>query len=178
MTLFLAIWGAVLGTLTFLWNLLKWHHEKPQIIAAVQAVESFWTENSFAGIRLTLRNRGGKKTTVEEIFLYQQPRWFEFGLFGVLLRLRRQAAWRHNVSVSNAKTAKLPAVLDVNEVWEGFIPLEANEPDNADEMRQIDINRPIAESLKSGNLRYSIQCSHTSQRLRGLVRNEDDSLAV
>jgi hypothetical protein len=169
MTLFIAIWGAVLGTLTFFWNLWKWRRENPRIAATVEAVESFCTENSFAGIRMTLRNRGGRKTTIERISLYRRLEWFEFGLASVLIRLNGEAAWEQNVGVSNPKTAKIPVVLDVNEFWEGFIPLEANEPDNEEELRQIDINRTIPEILRSGKLRYSILCSHTSRRIRGLV---------
>ena len=173
MTLFIAIWGAVLGTLTFSWNLWKWRRENPRIAATVEAVESFWTENNYAGIRITLRNRGGRKTTIERISLYQRLQWFEFGLAGVFLRLHGEAVWEQNVGVSNPKTAKIPVILDVNELWEGFIPLEANEPDNEEELRRIDINRTIPKVLRSRKLRYSILCSHTSHKICGLVKNQN-----
>jgi hypothetical protein len=172
MTLFIAIWGAALGTLTFFWNLWKWRLENPCIVVTVEAVESFWTENTFGGIRMTLRNRGGKITTVERIYLYRRQDWFEYGFVGILLRFQREVPWQQDVGVSNSKTAKIPVVLDVNELWEGFIPLEANEPDNEEELRQISINRAIPEILRSGKLRYSILCSHTNRRIRGLVQNE------
>jgi len=176
MTLALAIWGAVLSTVTFVWNVVKWLQEKPRIFAAIQAVESLWSEGHYGGIRLKLRNRGGKKTTVEAIFFYQRQPWFEDGLAGFLHRLAGRVKWRHNLGVSNPKTAKLPVVLDINEVWEGFIQLEPNDPDDEEERRQLDINRPLAAGLKSGVLRYSIQCAHTNQRIRGVVGTEDDSL--
>jgi hypothetical protein len=176
MTLFIAIWGAVLGTMTFFWNLWKWHQENPRIVATVQTIESSWSEGGFAGIRLILRNRGGEKTTVEKIFFNQRPRWFELGLCSVLLRLRGEVKDRQNMGVSNPKTVQLPVVLDVNGVWEGFVPLELNDPDNEEEIRQIEINHKLVEALKSGVLRYSIQCSHKKNRIRGVVGAADDSM--
>lgn len=176
MTLYIAIWGAVLGTVTFVWNIWKWRQESPCIVETVEAVKSHWNENEYAGIRLILRNRGGKKTTVEEIFLCQRPRWSEWGWYCVLFRVRGEVTWQHNVGVSNPKTAKLPVVLDVNEVWKGFIPLELNDPDNEEELHQLERNREPLEILKSGKLRYSIQCSHTRRRIRGWVGNEDDEI--
>lgn len=176
MTLYIAIWGAVLGTVTFAWNIWKWRRESPRIVEVIEVVNSLWTENGFAGIRLVLRNRGGQKTTVEQIFLYQRAQWSEWGLYGVLMRLRGESAWQHCVGNSNPKTTKLPVVLDVNAVWEGFIPLELSDPDNEDEVCQIEMNRKLLETFKSGSLRYSIQCSHTSRRIRGLVRIEDERM--
>ena len=172
MTLHIALWGAVLATLTFLWNILKWREERPRIFATVEAIESLLTENSFAGISLTLRNRGGKKTTIESIFLYRRQGWFEFGLAGVLDRICRRVPLKFNVSVANPKTVELPKVLDVNESWERFIPLEASGEESEEVRRQIDHNRAIMKVLQAGGLRYAIQCSHTSRKLRGLVQQE------
>jgi hypothetical protein len=171
MTLFLAIWGAAIGTLTFFWNLWKWKQESPHVKATVEAVESTWTENS-SGIRLLLRNRGGKKTTIEEILLYRRQEWFSDGLTGILFRVKKIVPWGQNLSVSNPKTIKLPVILDVHETWEGFIPFEANEADNEDEQRIIDRNREAARLLQIGKLRYSIHCSHTDRRITGFVKNE------
>ena len=176
MTFYLAIWGAVLATVTFIWNIWKWRQESPHIVEKVEAIRSLRSENNYAGIRLTLRNRGGKRTTVEKIFINRRPRWLEFGLFSILLRLRREVVWQQNVGVSNPKTAKLPVILDANEVWDGFIPFESNDPENEDELRQIDINRELIETVGSGSLRYSIQCAHTNHRIRGMIESENDSL--
>ena len=175
-TLYIALWGAGLGTLTFCWNIMKWRQEKPCIIATLEAVESLFKENSFVGIRLTVRNRGGKKTTIERVYLYRRQRWFEFGLGGVWTRIISALPWQFNVGVANRNTIELPKVLDVNESWERFIPLEAGEDDSEEVLRQIDHNRSIVEVLRTGELRYSIQCSHTSHKLRGLVHHEIDSL--
>lgn len=174
MTLFVAIWGAVLGTVTFAWNVWKWRRESPRVVASIEAVKSLWDEKRYARIRLALRNRGGKKTTVEEIFLCRRPEWQQHGLWAILYWIRREVDWQQNVGISNHKTAKLPAVLDVNEVWEGFIPLELDDPDDDEEQNQIHLNREILGILNKGKLRYSIQCSHTNRRIRGVVRDEDD----
>jgi hypothetical protein len=120
------------------------------------------------GFSLTIRNRGGNQTTVEEVSLYRRQGLFEFGLAGAWLGIREDWAWTQSLRVSNPKTVKLPVVLDSNGVWEGWVPLEANEPDD-DELKQIKINREIASTLPSGKLRYSIQCSHSNRKLDGRV---------
>ena len=176
MTLFIAIWGVILGTVTLIWNIVRWRQEKPRITATVEALESFWSENNFRGIRLTIRNRGGKRTTIEQVFFYERTPWFKYGFESVLERLGKEIEWQQNVGVANQKTVKLPVVLDVNEMWEGFVQLETNEPDNEDELRQVENNHRLLGPLKSGNLRFSIQCSHTKRRVRGLIRGEEDSL--
>lgn len=165
-----------MGTVTFAWNIWKWRQESPRIVGTIEAIRSHWTENEYAGIRLTLRNRGGKRTTVEEISLCQRPRWSEWGWHCILFRLRGEVTWKHDVGFSNSKTAKLPVVLDVNEVWKGFIPLELNNPDDDEERQQLERNRDALKILKSRKLRYSIQCSHTHRRLRGWVGNEDEGI--
>ena len=176
MTFYLAVWGAVLATVSLAWNFWKWRLDSPRVVETIEAVKSLWSENAYAGIRLTLRNRGGKKTTVEEIFFYRRPHWLEHGFYSVLCRLRREADWQQNVGNSSPETVKLPVILDVNGVWEGFIPLELDDPDNEKELRQLDRNREILKTLKSGNLRYSIKCSHTNSRIRGRVGDEDDMI--
>ena len=169
-TTFIAAWGAILGTLTFIWNILRWRQERPQISARIEAVESFSSENCYAGVRLKIRNRGGKKTTVENIILYRRPTWSEFGVSSILLLLSRESAWEQNIVGSRLKTAVLPVVLDINGVWEGFIPFEANDEDNEEELRQIDKSRYLVEALRIGKVRYSIICSHTNTQKTGVVR--------
>lgn len=170
LTAILAVWGALIGTLTFIWNVLKWWQERPQISACIEAVESFSKDNCYAGIRLKVRNRGGKKTTVENIVFHRRPTWGEFGAESILMLWYRETAWEHNVVGSYLKTAMLPVVLDINDVWEGFIPFEANDEDNEEELRQADRSRYLAEALRIGKVRYSIECSHTNTRKTGVVR--------
>lgn len=172
LTPYIAVWGAFLGTLTFCWNILRWRQERPRVLATVEAVKSMGKNDCFSGIRLTLRNRGGKKTTIEHIILYRRERWFESGLGGFLARIIGDVASQFNVGAANRNTIELPKMLDVNELWQRFIPLEASEDDSEEVLRQIDHNRGIVADLHAGVLRYSIQCSHTGRKLRGLVRPE------
>jgi hypothetical protein len=175
MTLFLAIWGAAIGTLAFVWHIVEWYQARPQIVATIEAIESFQKDDAFAAIRLTLRNRGGKKTTVEEIFFYQKLNWFEHGLWSVVSRLKENANWIYHVS-ANQETAKLPTVLDVHGVWKGFITLEASDTEDEKELNTVDRNRDLARKLKAGKLRYSIQCAHTDKRIRGAIAFENFDL--
>jgi hypothetical protein len=173
LTLYVAVWGAAIGSLTFIWNLLKWRRERPRLSATIEAVKSFWKEDDYACIRLTLRNRGQQRTTVEEVYLYERPLWSKLGLFGVWLRLTGDNAWNQRASVSNPETVKLPAALDGNDVWTGFIPLEASDGDNEKELRQIDRNKGLVNILHSGRLRFSVQCAHTDRCTKGVVQSVD-----
>jgi len=166
----IAVWGAVLGTLTFVWNVRKWRQERPKIFACIEAVESLSKGNSYAGVRLKIRNRGGKQTTVENIILYCRPTWGEFGFQSILMALAGYSAWEQNVAGSNLKTAALPAVLAINGAWEGFIPLEANDEDDEEELRLVERGRHLADALRNGKVRFSIVCSHTNARKTGLVK--------
>lgn len=174
MTLFVAIWGAALGTITFAWNVWKWRQESPRIVATVEAVRSLWDGNNYVGIRMKLRNRGGKKTTIEKIHFCRRSDWERWGAWAILRRLRREVDWQCNVGASNPKTAKLPVVLDVNEAWDGYVQLEIEDPGDEKEEDQVNRNKDILEILKAGKLRYSVQCSHTHRRICGPVREEDD----
>lgn len=172
-TLIIAIWGAAIGTLSFLWNVLRSLHDKPRIAVTIEAVPSDWTEGSFRGIRLELRNRGRVKTTVEGIYFFGRAQFSEFGLSTIRFWLTGDPAWEQNAAASNPKTVALPTILDTNGVWEGYIKLEANEPDNEEEQIQIDRNRHLLKYLPTGKVRYSVQCSHKSRRMRGRVRSTD-----
>ena len=172
-TTIIAVWGAVLGTLTFFWNVLKWRQESPQISACVEAVESFSKDDCYSGIRLKIRNRGGKKTTVENIFLFSQPSWARFVPRRVAWSLSPESCWERNIAASHLKSAVLPVVLDINGVWSGFIPFEANDEDDEEELRDADKSRDLAKALRIGKVRYSIVCSHTNTRKNGVIGRED-----
>jgi hypothetical protein len=169
-TLYVAAWGAITGTLTFIWNVVRWRQERPNISATIEAVTSFWNEDGYACIRLALRNRGRQRTTVEDIYLYKRPTWTEFGFNGILMWLEGENAWNQRIRASNPKTVKLPAVLDVNEVWTGFIPLECHDEDDEEKARQVNCNRELINVFRSGHLRFSVQCAHTDRRMEGAVR--------
>jgi hypothetical protein len=169
-TLCVAIWGAALGSLTFIWNVLRWRQERPNISATIEAVKSFCDEDGYACIRLALRNRGRLKTTVEDVYLLAWPTWTEFGLRGILMRLAGENAWNQRMSGSNANTVKLPTALDVNEVWTGVVPLECHDENDEEASLQVHRNRELVNLLRSGRLRYSVQCAHTDRRMVGAVR--------
>jgi hypothetical protein len=157
--------------LTLLLVIRKWKRERelPRVIANVEAIPSLRVDGSYRAIRIILRNRGGTKTTVEGIILCRRPGWFEFGIIGPLLRLDGVSPWRFNVGFKSRKTVALPVTLDVNGLWESFIPLEPENPDNKEEVIRIEKFNEAVKVLRSGAMRYSIQLSHTNRNLDGWV---------
>ena|ERR1041385_494033 len=170
MTPLLATWGAALGTLSFVWNIWKSRRENPQIDAVVEAIPSFTIENGFAAVRITLRNRGGKKATVERIMFYRRQGWLEDGYSGFVWRLLRLVPWQQNLGVSQPETVRLPAIIDSGGMWQGLVRIEANEDEENEPPTHIGTELP--KLISNGKLRYSVHCSHTDRRIRGFVRIE------
>lgn len=175
--LFAAIASALALALTFLLGIWRWISRRqrrnpgPLVDARVEAIRSLNVEGSYRAIRIILRNLGETKTTVEEIILCRRPGWFEFGILGPLVRLSGLLPWRFNAGFASRKTVALPVTIDVNGLWESFIPLEPADPANQEEIRQFERLRfdEAAKILRSGGMRYSIQLSCPTRVLAGSV---------
>ena len=61
----LAILGACTGTLALIWDIFKWRHDGVHL--AVEAITFGFDEPE--GFTLTINNRGGKPTTLTEVWL-------------------------------------------------------------------------------------------------------------
>lgn len=155
LTTFLAIWGALLGTISLLWNLWRWRRELPQLAVKVEARESYIEEDAGC-IVFEIRNRGGRPTTVEEIVLinYEDSFWGKLGFFGQC----------ENVWVKYPETVKLPVVLKTGEVWKAHVPY----PD--EDHRLLDLDK--ADLILRRRLFYKITCAHEDRPIRGRVRRE------
>lgn len=154
LTPYLAVWGAALSTVTFIWNFWKWHREAPLIAAKVEAHESL-EEDGLGAIHYELRNRGGKPTTIEEIMLVK----YQPGFRGLL----RQYEICENESVANRETVKLPVVLKPGELWKGYSVI-----DREHGSRDLDKNALIL----TGQLFWKVRCAHNDRLLSGKVRPE------
>lgn len=152
LTTFLAIWGAVLGSLSLAWNVWTWLRGRPRIVAKVKLRE--WLNGH--SICYEIRNRGDKPTTIEEIMLVK----YQDGFWGLL------GQHEHVVYASGAyrETAKLPSHLAPGEVWKGYSPI----PDE----RGILNGRQLA-LIEEGRYYFKIQCAHTDRLLKGKVRPEN-----
>ncbi len=147
----LAVWGAVLGTLSFAWNVWTWLRSRPRIAVKVELREML----DEAAICYEIRNRGDKPTTVEEIMLVK----YQDGLPG-LLHLFEHV---ENVSAKYRATAKLPVQLSPGDVWKGhsLMPGERS-------LMEMDKLALIAK----GQLHFKIRCAHTDRLLSGKVTTE------
>jgi len=156
LTSYLAAWGAALSTFTAVWNVWKWHREKPRIAAKVEARESFETDG-FSTVTYELRNRGDKPTTIEEIMLVSH----EGGLSGRLFGYGECCSYE---SVSNRNTVQLPAVLRPGEIWKGYSVLPEEE--------RVPIRENKSKLIAAGKLAYRIRCAHTDKLICGKIKPE------
>lgn len=149
LTSFLAIWGAALSTFTLLMNLAKWRRERPRIAAEVETYEGV----GGAGIRFTIRNRGDRPTTIEEVTLltYQQ------GFLG-FLGMKESEEY---LSAKHGKTVKLPASLGPGEIWRGDAPFLVGWRADADEKLFL---------IHAKRLFYRVRCAHSGRPILGRVR--------
>ena len=160
LTSVLAIWGAALSTITFVWNVWKWRRENPRIAVKVEALESHETDG-FRGISYELRNRGGKMTTIEEIMLvkYQPGFW---GLLGLYEHCRYE-------SQASRKSVKLPVALQPGGVWNGYTQIAEERS-----LTGMDTN----DLILKGRLFYKIRCAHTDRLISGKVKPERVSMRI
>lgn len=147
----LAVWGAVLGTLSFAWNVWTWLRSRPRIAVKVELREML----DESAICYEIRNRGDKPTTVEEIMLVK----YQDGLPGLLHNFEHV----ENVSAKHRETAKLPVQLSPGDIWKGHSSI--NEERGLMEMDKLAL---IAE----GRLYFKVRCAHTGRLLSGKVKPE------
>lgn len=149
LTSFLAIWGAALSTLTLLLHLAKWRRERPRIAAEVETYEVL----GGGGIRFSVRNRGDKPTTIEEVMLLTyQPNIM--GAFGM------KASEEYLAGRDEGK-AKLPARLGPGEIWRAEIPFFQGRRGDAAEKLSL---------IQAGKLFYKVRCAHSPRPKIGKVR--------
>lgn len=152
----LALWGALTGTGVLLWEVFKWHRDRPQLVAKVQAQEFC---DDITGIHYEIINRGSKATTVDEIKLVTYHKGW-LGWFGM-------PECVINTSVKYPNTVKLPARIEPGDIWKGFSSIEGEE-----EAVMALQDQTHKEHIRSGTLHYKIRCTHTDRLLSGRVRLE------
>ena len=162
LTTVLAIWGAVLSTVVFLWDIRKWMRNNPKIVAKIEFHEPI-TEDGEGWISYEIRNRGGRPTTIEELMLVK----YQPGIWGWL----RFYEFSENVWVRHKDTVKLPVVLQPGEVWKGHSPVTAG-PDGMFE------DRDRQALILAGQLYFKIRCAHSDRLISGRVIPERPNLRL
>jgi hypothetical protein len=154
-TTFLALWGSVLATFTFVWNLSKWLRDRPRLSVNIEHCEGPWGD----GISMKIRNRGEKPTTIEQVMLVTYPNWL-LSLFGV---------FPNHVEYTSAKysdSVKLPFKIHYGETWEGFVQI----PDEKHGFMNREHDK--LKLIQQGRLYFKIRCAHTDKLISGTVRRE------
>jgi len=146
-----AVWGAILATVTFGWNIWRWRSENTLIVVKTGLYE--WPMEE--GIQLEIRNLGGKKTVIEELRLTK----FWNGFYGYL------GLCEHQEYASNKyrETVVLPFALEPNCSWKGRIPFEEDSA-NALKKRLL---------LTKHRLYCQIFCSHRLKPITVRVSPDD-----
>jgi hypothetical protein len=140
LTQFLAIWGAVISTIAFIWQVYQWKHSVPRIAVRAEILESCSTGADDL-IFFELRNRGRQPTTVEEIMFIEHRSWYA--------RITRIPDHLENIWVGHEKTMRLPVVLQPGQMWKGHCPLDAKH-----ESRMFD-GKTRRQRFNEGRLRFA-----------------------
>lgn len=153
-----AIYGAVLSSVVFLWQIYQWRRSHPRIVVKAM-VRNMDLPNEERWISFEIRNRGGKATTIEEIMFVDYANWFM-----QLVKVPNKVEY---LSRYHKDSIKLPAVLQPNDLWTGRCPL-LPEPERARSGRA----GTRRMRFECGRLFYRIQCSHLDRPLAGVVERE------
>lgn len=156
LTTILAVWGAVLSTVTVIWNLWRWRQEKPLIVAKAMLCGT----GKDKCIRIEIRNRGGRPTTLEDVWLVK----YMDGIAG-LLRFQARTTY---LAAKFGKRINLPVMLAAGGVWKEDVPLWDGERTPSDDDRE--------ELVEKGLLYFKVCCAHTDRRVAGKVMPESFSL--
>jgi hypothetical protein len=162
LTTILAIWGALLSTVVFLWDIRKWLYNKPRIATRVEFHKAM-EEDGEGWISYEIRNRGGRATTIEELKLVK----YRDGIWGWL----RFYEIYENEWVKHPDTVKLPVVLQPGELWKGHSPLSK-------EGRRFSTGLDHDALIAKGRLYFKIRCAHSDRLISGKVRAEDFQLRL
>lgn len=149
---FLAWFGATTGTFALLWDIYKWRQDGVRL--SVEAVT--FGIGKPEGITFTISNRGGKPTTLSEVWLTHPAdhHWF--------LRL---IPFFHNTRLifgDRSSALKLPTILNPGEMRTADFSFETDD--------SLMGNNDYPKLIAAGELHYSIKCSHSNRCHRGLVK--------
>ncbi len=148
----LALWGAVVGSLSLVWNIWTWCRSRPRIKAKIELREL----GIGFEIRYEIRNQGDKPSTIEEIMLVK----YQDGILG-FFGMPEHVEYFSGV---HRKEQKLPAALAPGELWTHSSPMsEDRRPDSMD----------VLALIESGRLYFQIRCTHTDRKVSGKVRHEN-----
>jgi hypothetical protein len=143
--------GAITGTLALGWDIYKWRQDGVRL--AVEAV-TFGIDRP-EGITFTICNRGGKPTTLSEIWLtHSADAWF--------LKLFPLFHNAHRLFYKSHSGLKLPSLLQPGEMRTADYSFKSEDV----LMDSDDYPKLIA----AGELHYKIKCSHSDRCKRGLVK--------
>ncbi len=146
----LAYIGAATGTIALIWDIFKWFREGVNI--SVEAVT--FGINKPEGITFTISNRGGKPTTLSEVWLtYPVDHWF----------LKHIPIFHnaHRLFYKPHSGLKLPDLLQPGKMRTASFSFETD-----DALIDSD-NYP--KLIAAGKLHYKVKCSHSNRCQRGRV---------
>lgn len=151
LTRFLAIWGAVLSTVVFIWEIFKWRRDQVRLVVKAERDE-FGADDC---IRIVVQNRGGKQTTLSCVEL---DSW-EGGFLGKFCRWKS----RENVAAKYRDNPRLPMTLEVGFEWVGLVPMAAEDGRRDDSQEKRD-------AFKAGRMRVRVHHAHRDKPIRVRVK--------
>jgi len=119
-----AWWGAILASVTFVWELIKWKADRLRLHADSSTfqvvIQQFNGKPPIQGgcfVNVTISNTGGRRTTIMGVSLHA----YHSRLSKILGRLSGPIS-----DVQPKEPNQLPQALDAGDVWVGFVQLDEN----------------------------------------------------
>lgn len=145
-----AWWGAIIATLVFIWEIYKWHDDRPKLRVTIGSDLVIWNELTGIGdkkyLRISVVNRGGTTTKIEALHFFHYKSYFKF-----LFSKPSQNAWLIHVVHPNEP---MPFKIDINERW--TVNLEQTDE--------------LYEFSKNGFFCVAIYCSHCDKPIRKKIK--------
>jgi hypothetical protein len=144
-----ALWGALVGTASLVWNVWSWSRSRPKVDVTATLIG----EGDEAEITYEIRNRGGQPTTLEEIRLVTYGaaplRWI--GMFSA----------EERVSNKHRMAFCLPVPLAPGGLWKGAAPLVD---------RSCALDSTKEGLIRKGALFCRVRLTHSSRWVETAVR--------
>ena len=119
LTQVLAVWGAFVGTLVLVWDIIKWKTSGPKIVLSVTPCRRFINVPRIPEDRvlvvIDVANNGDKATTIQSVGVSAYKDWFH--------KVRRKTVFLADVVDPGLKP--LPYVLLPGTTWKGGIGQDA-----------------------------------------------------
>jgi len=142
-----AWWGAIMATVVFLWDIIKWLHLGPRVQMDSSTNMEFIGDSAKKGkkfVTVKVTNNGTQATTLINLGMFYYTNWFN-------RLINRQN--KSMIVMSPGASYPIPHALEPGKVWDGI----------------IDQNEEIEKMGEEGVLEAVLFCSHSKALVKSRI---------